>query len=58
MLDRLPGKLTNRNMKNRADHADTKQPHAEVVKLFLVTVNHPLKGLKGLIVSLWLTAKL
>jgi|9_EtaG_2_1085328.scaffolds.fasta_scaffold10030_3 hypothetical protein len=43
-------------MPRRADHADTKQRHAHIVDLFLVTVNHCsswLDRLSCLTASLW-----
>ena len=43
MLDRLLSKFSKCDMPDRAEHADTKQRHAHVVDLFLVTVDHRLK---------------
>ena len=43
-------------MENRADHADNEERHARVMDLFLVTLDHRLIRVQGLIVSLSLTA--
>ena len=46
MLGRLLSKLSDCDMKYRADHADTKQPYAHVMNLFFETVDHRLRRVK------------
>ena len=40
VLDRLLSKLSQCDMDDCAEHADNKKPHAEIMELLFVTVDH------------------
>ena len=47
VLGRLFRYFSQRNVPRCADHADNEEPHAEIVDLFFVAVNHRFRRVKG-----------